>query len=206
MPLEESLPVDFGSNLKEKLFEVAFSSLLENCGYRVVPVGIEHSLPELGALSQSNPEMHARLVRSIRKLPGFIVMDAASKTYEPRFVAVKVRGNSLFDDDFRQILDQANAWTRIHFVLFLATPTKTSGKFNAVDFCRVFTLERYVGPNQVAVVNVVSRNGAKKDLASLHWLDGISLDESFPMLKKGSEKNSIRTAISVMRSIFSAID
>ena len=206
MPQEESLPVDFDSNLKEKLFEVTFLSLLENCGYRVVPVGIEHSLRELGALSPSNPEMHARLVRSIRKLPSFIVMDAASKTYEPRFVAVKVRGNSLFDDDFRQLLDQANTWTRVHFVLFLATPVKTSSKFNTVDFCRVFTLERHVGLNQAAVVNVVSRNGAKKDLENLHWLDGISLDEDFPMLKKGSEKNNIRTAISMMCSIFTAID
>jgi hypothetical protein len=206
MPLEDSLPVDFESNLKERLFEVTFASLLENCGYKVVPVGLEHSLREVGALSRLNPQMHERLVRSLHKLPGCLVMDIASNTFEPRFVTVKVRGKSLFAEDLEQIMDQAVAWSTLHFVVFLTTPAKTSSKFNSPEYCRVFTLERHVGSNQATVVNVVARNGAKKDLAHLHWLDGIPLEESFQMLKKGTEKNNIKTIISVMRSIWTAAD
>lgn len=80
--------MDYKNRLKGAITQVLLKSLLEDAGYRIVPLGIEEVLRELSSLEQEHYKQ-LNLPPALRKLPDFFVADMEfKKTY---LVEVKYR-------------------------------------------------------------------------------------------------------------------
>jgi len=111
--------MNYTSRLKGSVTQVLLKSLLEDAGYRIVPLGIEAVLREVASLSKED-YLRLNLPIQLRKLPDFFVANhAIDKTW---LVEVKYRKqwneetqNSLEEE----IKEQVTAWNPLFLMIFV---------------------------------------------------------------------------------------
>ena len=126
--------MDFKNRLKGTVTQTLLKALLEDAGYRVVPLGIEGVIREVTALPiQSYAALGLSL--TLRKLPDFFVADATLK--EHWLVEVKYRKQ--WDAETRKALgkelsEQVAQWQPVLLVVFLGTPITEGNDTPAASF------------------------------------------------------------------------
>jgi len=120
--------MDFTNRLKGVVTQVLLRALLEDGGYRIIPLGIEEVIRELAVLRK---EEYAalKLPNILRQLPDFFVTDKALK--KSWLVEVKYRKN--WNDQTRvylgrQIREQVRDWAPLYLIVFLGSPGKPNRK------------------------------------------------------------------------------
>lgn len=147
--------MDFENRLKRELSQGAFKCLLEDCGYRVVPLGIEAVIREVACLDK---EAYKNLDFSdaVRFLPDFCILDQNQK--HKFIVEVKYRwdwdGNIL-----KEVSNQVRMFKDIILVVFIGDPPDskyTPRPSTYVRCCKMYMNEQ----NQVCAEVKESKGGA----------------------------------------------
>src|SRR5690348_5238502 len=95
------MPLTFEASVKGGVTAALTAALLRSVGYRVISVGIEHSVQELRAIADQNLGAYLDVNEALRKLPDFLVLDLDTQPpWVPSFVEVKFRAshNALRED------------------------------------------------------------------------------------------------------------
>ncbi|MFZ3092004.1 MAG: hypothetical protein WA240_15460 [Nitrospirota bacterium] len=196
--------MDFENRLKRELSQGAFKCLLEDCGYRVVPLGIEAVIREVACLDK---EAYKNLDFSdaVRFLPDFCILDQNQK--HKFIVEVKYRwdwdGNIL-----KEVSNQVRMFKDIILVVFIGDPPDskyTPRPSTYVRCCKMYMNEQ----NQVCAEVKESKGGAatktifveEEDLSELRWWDLKTLQDYFPDLNNTKEEGSLVKAIKSINGI-----
>jgi hypothetical protein len=198
--------MDFENRLKRELSQGVFKCLLEDCGYRVIPLGIEAVIREIACLDK---EAYKNLDFSdaVRFLPDFCILD---KSLTHKFIVeVKYRwdwdGNIL-----KEVSNQVKMFRDIILVIFIGNPPDIRYPIcpsKYVRCCRMYMNEQ----NQVCA-EVKDTNGGdkiktkaifieEKDLSDLNWWDLRILQNYFSDLKTSREEESLVKAIKSISGI-----
>jgi hypothetical protein len=197
--------MDFENRLKRELSQGVFKCLLEDCGYRVVPLGIEAVIREIAHLDK---EVYKNLDFSdaIRFLPDFCILDQNQK-YK-FIVEVKYRwdwdGNIL-----KEVFNQVKMFKDIILVVFIGNPpdryTKQPSPSTYVRCCKMYMSEQ----NQVCAEVKESKGGAtiktifveEEDLSELNGWNLRILQNYFSDLKNSKEEEPLVKAIKSIQGI-----
>jgi hypothetical protein len=201
--------LNFKSSVKGRIAETLVSCLLQHAGYRVLPLGIEHSVRELKVISTADPEIYHSAPEAIRRLPDFVVLD--TRTDSPGCV-VEVKFRKRWPD-FQNpklieiLLAQARAWPRLRLIAFLGLPfqadTRRSCQATPENLCRVFDLCEH---EQTLCIAPSSKYGSSKPLAECDWAHGQTLQRAFPHLSDSVAGTSILRAVKIMHEVSVVLD
>lgn len=132
--------MDYKNRLKGATTQILLKSLLEDAGYRIVPLGIEEVLRELSNLEQDHYK-RLKLPETLRKLPDFFVAD---KNFDETYlVEVKYRKN--WDQNTKAELEktlkeQVKNWSPLLLLLFIGNSTKPDLSPSPAHFMKVLWL------------------------------------------------------------------
>ena len=111
--------MNFTNRLKGSVTQVLLKSLLEDAGYRIVPLGIEAVLREVAALPKEE-YLKLGLPIQLRKLPDFFVSNHdIDKTW-----LVEVKYRKKWNDEVQtrleeEIKEQVKTWNPLYLMIFL---------------------------------------------------------------------------------------
>jgi hypothetical protein len=114
----------FASRLKGGITQTLLRTLLQDCGYRIVPLGIEEVIREVSVLPREDYRNLA-LPQVLRSMPDFFVaQEDMKKTW-----LVEVKYRKTWDDTVRaelgeEIAQQVKDWGPLHLIVFLGSPAK----------------------------------------------------------------------------------
>lgn len=210
------MPLTFEASVKGGVTEALTAALLRSVGYRVIPLGIEHSVQELRAIADQNLAAYLDVNEALRKLPDFLVLDLqAQPPWVPSFVEVKFRAshNALQGDRNLQqaVALQAATWGSVYLIVFLGDPFRVDGG-NFIDTptnsCRVF---RVIKTGDGAAMLFSLRPGHEGEhiaVADIHWMHGVPLQALFTRLAEAeiAQAETIRRAVGIARAVERAFD
>jgi hypothetical protein len=194
--------MDFENRLKRELCQGVLRCLLEDCGYRVVPLGIEAVIREIACLDK---EAYKNLdfSNALRLLPDFCVLDQDLK--HKFIIEVKYRwswdGNIL-----KEVSNQVRMFRDIILVIFIGNPPgRRPYPSTYVRCCKMYMNEQ----NQVCAEIKESSSGAaiktifieEEDLSELNWWNLRILQNYFPNLKNLKEEETLVKAIKSIKGI-----
>lgn len=116
--------MDFKNRLKGSITQTLLKALLEDAGYRIVPLDIEEVIREVKDLSAS--EYNALdLPPVLKKMPDFFVTD---KNFEKTWL-VEVKYRRRWNEATktalrREIVEQVKSWQSVYLVVFLGEPAR----------------------------------------------------------------------------------
>jgi hypothetical protein len=111
--------MNYTNRLKGAVTQVLLKSLLEDAGYRIVPLGIEAVLREVASLPKED-YLKLGLPIQLRKLPDFFVSNnAIDKTW-----LVEVKYRKSWNDEVKkslgaEIREQVKTWNPLFLMIFL---------------------------------------------------------------------------------------
>lgn len=195
--------LDFKNRLKQELSQGVLKCLLEDCGYRVIPLGIESIIKEITSLEK---EAYKKLdfSDSVRFLPDFCILDQSLK--HKFIVEVKYRwdwnGNIL-----KKVSKQVKMFKDIILVIFIGNPQtdRHTVPSTYIRCCRMYMSEQ----NQVCaeVKDTSGRDKTKEifvekeDLSKLNWWDLRILQNYFSDLETSKQEKSLVEAIKSISGI-----
>jgi len=206
--------MDFESSVKGNVAEALTAALLRGVDYRVIPLGVEHSVQELRALSESHPDAYQGAPEALRKLPDFLVLDLQpADALAPQFVEVKYRSHVDFFSRpgalHRGLSIQASTWGEIILVAFLGQPYVGAGNRDELrdaptNSCRAFKIVLN-GDGQVRIRSLALQTlGREFPLAEFDWLQGVPLQSYFSKLQNATTDQTIAKAVRIARSVHDA--
>jgi len=202
--------MDFENRLKRELSQGVLKCLLEDCGYRVIPLGIEAVIKDIACLEK---EAYKNLDFSdaVRFLPDFCILDQNLK--HKFIVEVKYRWN--WDGNIlKRVSNQVRMFKDIILVVFIGNPqsgkhtvssTHRSWPSTYVRCCKMYTSEQ----NRVyaEVKDTKGRDTTKaifveeEDLSKLNWWDLRILQNYFSDLETSKQEKSLVKAIKSISGI-----
>lgn len=207
---------DFKPSVKGKVAEALFAAMLEDCGYKVISIGVEHSIKELKELTNYDPSGYHASPVALRKLPDFIVLDLLSSSQKSFFVEIKFRKNAdAIKNDSKlwdALLIQVNTWKNVCVVFFLGNPFNAGTLFHdesaATNSCRVFELTEKDDKVHIVAANNVSEYYSDELVPSdkFYWANGYALEKYFCRLQDKKEQETIKRSVSIMRSVYQALE
>ena len=196
--------MDFENRLKRELSQGVFKCLLEDCGYRVIPLGIEAVIREIACL---NKEAYKNLDFSdaVRFLPDFCVLDQ-NQTHK-FIVEVKYRwdwdGNIL-----KEVSNQVRMFEDIILVIFVGDPPDS--KYTPRPSTYVRCCKMYMNEQNQVCAEVKKSKGTdatktifveEEDLSELIWWNLMKLQDHFFDLENTKEEESLVKAIKSISGI-----
>lgn len=117
----------FANRLKGGITQTLIRTLLQDGGYRIVPLGIEEVIREVSVLPQES-YLKLSLPRVLRSMPDFFVAQEDMQRTWLLEVKYRKKWNDRVRDELGvQIGEQVRAWGPLHLIVFLGT----AGKQNA---------------------------------------------------------------------------
>ena len=196
--------MDFENRLKRELSQGAFKCLLEDCGYRVVPLGIEAVIREIACLDK---EAYTNLDFSdtVRFLPDYCILDQNQK--HKFIVEVKYRwkwdGNIL-----KEVSNQVRKFEDIILVIFVGDPPDS--KYTPRPSTYVRCCRMYINEHHQVCAEVKKSKGTdatktifveEEDLSELNWWNLMILQNYFSDLTNSKEEGSLVKAIKSINGI-----
>lgn len=196
--------MDFENRLKRELSQGVLKCLLEDCGYHVIPLGIEAVIREIACLDK---EAYKKLDFSdaVRFLPDFCILDQNLK--HKLIVEVKYRwdwdGNIL-----KEVSNQVRMFRDIILVVFIGNPPDV--KYTPKPSTYVRCCKMYMSEENQVCAGVKDTNGGdttkaifveEEDLSKLNWWDLMILQNYFFDLKISKEEESLVKAIKSISGI-----
>ncbi|MCX0422295.1 hypothetical protein QPK06_11550 [Aeromonas veronii] len=203
---------EFSRSIKGSLTEQVFQCLLEDVGYRVIQIGIEESIKEIKAVSESNPNLYHKTHKGLRTLPDFLVMDEQENS--SFLVEIKFRASH---EDLPRLIcsvkEQVLHWGDIFLVAFIGNPYHTQkDKKNNIhpdetptNYCRVFSLTKDNSGNNF---HVKEYNNQKEKYTGNYispekcrWLHGANIQQTFPRLRN-AEDLTVAKSVEIITSMY----
>jgi len=197
--------MDFENRLKRELSQGAFKCLLEDCGYRVVPLGIEAVIREIACLDKEAYK-HLAFSNAVRFLPDFCILDQNQR--HKFIVEVKYRwdwdGNIL-----EEVSNQVRMFEDIILVVFIGNPpdVRYTRPSAYVRCCKMYMNEQKQVCAEVKESNVGTTIKTKaifveeENLSKLNWWKLMILQNYFSDLKNSKEEGSLVKAIKSINGI-----
>ena len=114
--------MEYANRLKGAVTQTLLRSLLEDAGYRIVPLGIEEVIREIKVLD-SREYRSLKLPTNLRKLPDFFISDKSVK----KACLLEVKYRKRWDARVRKSLgtdlkQQVQEWEPLYVMIFLGKP------------------------------------------------------------------------------------
>ena len=192
--------MEFESKLKGNLTEAVASTLFENAGYRVVPLGIEKVVREVSTLDQKSYSK-LELSQTLRLMPDLLITEVdMNKAW---LVEVKYRRKF---EDFKNceklkkhLLEQAKRWGDFWILLFVGEGGCTG---YGGDHCGILN----VGiKSDELIFYKKDKNGEYSSWSDLHWYALARIQDEFDKIPKAKHGTPIEKVVRVIRS-FSQLD
>jgi len=196
--------MDFENRLKRELSQGVFKCLLEDCGYRVVPLGIEAVIREIACLDKEAYK-YLDFSDAVRFLPDFCVLDQSQK--HKFIVEVKYRwdwdGNIL-----KEVSNQVRMFEDIILVIFVGDPPDS--KYTPRPSTYVRCCKMYMNEQNQVCAEVKKSKGTdatktifveEEDLSELIWWNLMKLQDHFFDLENTKEEESLVKAIKSISGI-----
>lgn len=137
------MPIDFARRMKGAVTQTLVKSLLEDAGYRVVPLGIEEVIRELSSIDQPQ-YLNLNLPQSLRSLPDFLVADTSITRTWLVEVKYRRRWDSAAIESLRaKLTEQALPWGPLFLLLFLGE--HSGGIDTPANRCGIFQIKNEAG-------------------------------------------------------------
>ncbi|MBA2797220.1 hypothetical protein H1I79_01890 [Aeromonas veronii] len=204
---------EFSRSIKGSLTEQVFQCLLEDVGYKVIQIGIEESIKEIKAVSESNQDLYYKTHKGLRTLPDFLVMDEN----ENASFLVEIKFRASHEDLPRlisSIKEQVLHWGDLFLVVFIGNPYHTKkDKENNVppdetptNYCRVFALTKSDSGKSIYVKEYNSNKGQYTGRhispEECRWFHGAHLQQHFRKLRD-AEHLTISKSVEIITSMYS---
>lgn len=185
----------FSNRLKGSITQALVRALLQDGGYRIVPLGIEEVVREVTVLPQED-YLSLGLPMVMRSMPDFFVTQEDVKSCW----LVEVKYRKAWDDATRknlgdQLKSQVQAWGPLHLTVFLGTPGKADASLPSSWF----------GILKLSVIEdtlwALQRDGSKyMKWGDLVWKNFYRVQDFFPTLcgKPQYEQQTLQQVRSVL--------
>lgn len=190
--------MEFTNRLKGQITQVLLKALLEDSGYRIVPLGIEGVIRELAILNESQ-YFALRLPNLLRRLPDFFVSDQSLSSAS--LIEVKYRKewtNQTRELLGQQILPQVRDWSPIVLMVFLGTPAKADANLPSswMGLIRLSCIE-----GEIHAIDNRGKSYAK--WSEISWKDFKRVQDFFPALKDSDcwSKQTLQTVRSFLAQL-----
>lgn len=201
--------MDFKNRLKGTVTQTLVKALLEDAGYRIIPLGIEEVIREVATLPR-DAYLALGLSQTLRRMPDFFVAEQdLEKTW---LVEVKYRkqwSEKTRASLGRQISEQVRRWGPLHLLVFLGTSTVSGddqpvyriGVIKTVyqDGSLFFLRHRWkhTAPDLFAL----EEEWTPTPWNELEWKDFSRVQDEFGQLTKKWKDQTIVKSMSVLQSL-----
>lgn len=186
----------FENKLKGNITEIIASTIFENSGYRVVPLGVEKIVREVSALNAERYKLLS-LSQTLRRTPDLLVTENdMSKAW-----LVEIKYRKSFDlflcDDLKDIfIDQLRYWEDFWVLLFVGEKVPTNGGF-AGSYCGLVKLCMDGGE-----LKFYKTNGKDKlPWRLLNWGSFSRIQKIFDKVEKAKSGSPVEKAIRIIKSL-----
>lgn len=192
--------MNYSSRLRGTVTQTLVKTLLEDAGYRIVPLGIEEVVREVKLLGEKEYQ-GLRLPTVLRHLPDFLVTDAAMK--ESWLVEVKYRNG--WDKIAKSKLAtglkrQIKSWGPVNVLILLGEPHD-----QRPDPAALLRIPKLELENDELVFLPWEPNGkpatAKKMWIEADWQEFPRLQQVFPRVTQQWEAQTLRKTAMVLGSL-----
>jgi hypothetical protein len=190
--------MNFSNRLKGAITQVLLKTLLEDSGYRIVPLGIEEVIRELAVIDEERYKA-LFLPGILRKLPDFFVSD--EDLMNSWLVEVKYRrrwNDNTRDLLARQISSQVNDWNPLYLMVFLGEPGKPDQSLPSswMGILRLISLD-----GDVYAANV--EGSPFKRFADIQWTNFYRIQDVFRDLSKKAqwEQQTLTRVKTILRQL-----
>ena len=188
--------MDFKNRLKGSLTQALVKALLEDAGYRTIPLGVEVVIREVSVLSLRDYR-GLELPQVLRKMPDYFVADdEISKAW-----LVEVKYRKVWNDEVRrklgeQILEQVNVWKPLFLTVLLGNSVKPDND-SPVHSIGVIKLTYECGK----IVCITSDDKKHKDWSKVTWSDFQRFQDVFSGVGSKWKDQTIMKALCILRSL-----
>ena len=175
----------YTNRLKGAITQTLLKSLLEDAGYRIVPLGIEEVIREIKVLGKKQ-YLSLKLPDNLRSLPDFFVTDR--KVSKVWLLEVKYRKS--WGPSTRKILEpglkqQVKEWDPLYFMMFLGHPFED----NESPSYRMRVARLSIRKDQLVVID--KEGDVQVNWNKANWTDFSRVQDVFKKLDKKWEKQTI---------------
>ncbi|MGY6564203.1 hypothetical protein [Billgrantia desiderata] len=145
------MAMKLSSKAKGQVAQTLSKLLLEQVGYRVVPLGVEELVKGAAYLSYDDYKQIS-LPDGLRKLPDFLVIDPDKKSSFLVEVKYMKRSNgSVLHAIHERLVEQLNYWPEMITLLLRSTPGHSKSKFHC-DFIRTLGPGKELGQDAYCLI------------------------------------------------------
>jgi hypothetical protein len=183
------------NRMKGSVTETLVKSLLEDAGYRIVPLGIQEVIRELAVLKQTHYKKLG-LPEALRKLPDYFVADQDFQ--ETWLLEVKYRkqwSSKTRESLERQIAEQVKLWQPLYLMVLLGKSTKPNidSPVYSIGVAKLIWKD-----DEIACVG---RQGAIKSWSEVNWEDFQSFQGVFKKVRDRWKDRTLMEVLRVLRSL-----
>jgi hypothetical protein len=190
------MSMDFRNRLKGSVTQTLVKALLEDAGYRTIPLGVEEVIREVSVLSHpaySNLE----LPEVLRKMPDFFVADEGiSKAWLVEVKYRKVWNNHVRQKLGEQIFEQVKLWNPLFLTVFLGNSVRP-GNDKPVHSIGVIKLTCKCG----RMVFITPDEETHKDWSEVEWSDFLRFQDVFRNVGSKWEEQTLMKVLVTLRSL-----
>ncbi len=202
--------MEFDKRIKGAITQTIVKALLEDVGYKVVPLGIEEVVREVITLSKVEYKLLG-LPDELRSLPDFLVTNKdMSKSFLLEVKYRKTWSDETLCELADTILGQAIAWKDYWLLIFLAEPVQWGDeKFreSPSNYCRIIRV--YYRDKQLAYCR--PSNNDKGDpiiepWGGMKWEYNWKVNDIFEGLNQNATESTVRKACSFIKEYPQILD
>ena len=194
--------MDFDNKLKGNLTEIISSSIFEDAGYRVVPLGVEKVVRESTTLDH---EEYTKLnfSKTLRSMPDLLVTEVDMSN--AWLVEVKYRKTFLSFKSclkLKKILnEQAKRWGAFYVLLYVGKQASNMSSFSG-SYCGVIKLD-----SKNDLLHFERKNSSKLiDWGSLDWKHFSRVQDVFKKVAKAKKNSPVEKSIRITKALISLSD
>ncbi len=188
--------MDFRNRLKGSVTQTLVKALLEDAGYRTIPLGVEEVIREVSVLPRPD-YLDLELPNVLRKMPDFFVAD--QDISNAWLVEVKYRKE--WNDEARrnlgkQIREQVKVWKPLFLTVFLGNSFRP-GNDSPVHSIGVMKLTY----ERRGIVCIMGEEETRKDWSEVTWSDFSRFQDVFRDVTSEWKNQTIMQALRILRSL-----
>jgi hypothetical protein len=199
--------MDFKNRLKGTVTQTLIKALLEDAGYKVVPLGVEEVIREVATLSQDE-YFALGLPQTLRKMPDFFVTDPS----HTNSWLIEVKYRKSWDKQTRdrlgqQIKEQIKHWQPVYLMVFLGRSTRDGNELPSYSMRVVKTVYRDGRLLFLKHQSPFSLDGREQDecvlapWSELEWNNFSRIQDTFRLVANQWEEQTIMKAMQILRSL-----
>ncbi|WP_442854741.1 hypothetical protein [Fischerella sp. PCC 9605] len=197
--------MDFRNRVKGAITQTLIKALLEDAGYRVIPLGVEEIIREVKNLSMEE-YIELGLSKKLRSLPDFLITDYSFQ--KSWLVEVKYRkrwNKSVKQDLGQQIREQVKIWQPLYLVVFLGSSVDPR---NDTPANRIGAIKLVSSNNHLCCCSRRKRKFFSKEFEEYNmpweeitWKNFRRIQDIFPNLSERWEDSTLIQSLEILKAL-----